>query len=110
MILARRLRPFKRRWGVVLGGAVAGLGCAAFSAGLLDRLDNRGYDQLASTVSFKVRNFLSRYDRDSMDPVIWRLPILEPRLLKVAWKCLRGKPSSRKLPKRQSPSYLSEMD
>ena len=77
---------------------------------LLDRLDNRGYDQLASTVSFKVRNFLSRYDRDSMDPVIWRLPILEPRLLKVAWKCLRGKPSSRKLPKRPNRMYLPEMD
>ena len=44
MILAGRLRPFKRRWGVVLGGAVAGLGCAAFSAGLLDRLDHFGLD------------------------------------------------------------------
>lgn len=77
---------------------------------LLDRLDNRGYDQLASTVSLKVRNFLSRYDRDSMGPVIWRLPILEPRLFKMAWKCLRGRPSSQKLTDRQSQTYLPEMD
>ncbi len=77
---------------------------------LLDRLDNRGYDQLVSTVSLKVQNFLSRYDRDSMNPVFWRLPILEPRLLRVAWKCLRGKPGSRKLPDRQSRMYLPEMD
>jgi len=77
---------------------------------LLDRLNNQGYDQLANTVSFKVRNFLSQYDRDSMDPVIWRLPILEPRLFKVAWKCLRGKPSSRKLPKRPNRMVLPEMD
>ena len=77
---------------------------------LRDRLDNRGYDLLASTVSVKIQDFLGRYDRDSMDPVIWRLPILEPRLFKVAWKCLRGKPSSRKLPKRPSRMYLPETD
>jgi len=77
---------------------------------LLDRLDNQGYNQLVTTVSSKVRDFLSRYDRDSMDPVIWRLPILEPRLFNVAWKCLRGKSGSRKLTRRQSPSYLPEMD
>ena len=46
---------------------------------LLERLDNRGYDQLASTVTLKVRNFLSRYNRDSMNRVVWRLPILEPQ-------------------------------
>jgi len=77
---------------------------------LLDRLDNRGYDQLAGTVSLRVRNFLSQYDRDSMEPVVWRLPILEPRLLKVAWRCLRGKRGSRTAPKPQNRLYLPETD
>ena len=58
---------------------------------LLDRLDNRGYDQLASTVTLKVRNFLSRYDRDSMNPVAWRLPILEASLVESAVELLAGK-------------------
>ncbi len=75
---------------------------------LLDRLDNRGYDQLASTVTLKVRNFLSRHDRDSMAPVLWRLPILEPRSLKVLWNCLRGKPRTQTATKRQNPVYLPE--
>jgi len=65
---------------------------------LLDRLDNRGYDTLVGTVTLEVRHFLSQYDRDSMDPVVWRLPILEPRLLKVLWNCLRGKSYSRSSP------------
>ena len=77
---------------------------------LLDRLDNRGYEQLVKTVTSKVRNFLSRYDRDSMDPVVWRLPILEPRLFKVLWNCLRGRPHKRTPPKRQNKLFLPEMD
>jgi len=77
---------------------------------LLDRLDNKGYDRLAGTVTSKVRNFLSRYDRDSMTPVAWRLPILEPRLLKVLWNCLRGKSHTQTVPNRRNPVYLSEMD
>ncbi len=76
---------------------------------LLDRLDSRGYDHLLSTVSSRVRDFLSQHDRDSMDAVIWRLPILEPRLLTVLWNCLWGK-SSRTAPTRQDRSYLPEMD
>ncbi len=75
---------------------------------LLNRLDNQGYDQLASTVSLKVRNFLSRYDRDSMNRVVWRLPILEPRLLKILWNCLQGKAHTRTAPNRQNPVYLPE--
>jgi len=75
---------------------------------LLERLDNRGYDQLASTVTLKVRNFLSRYNRDSMNRVVWRLPILEPRLLKVLWNCLQGKAHTRTAPNRQNPVYLPE--
>ena len=77
---------------------------------LLDRLDNRGYDQLVGTVTLKVRNFLSQYDRDSLNPVVWRLPILEPRLVKVLWNCLRGKPRTQTAPNRQNPVYLPEMD
>jgi len=77
---------------------------------LLDRLDNHGYDQLVSTVTPRVRNFLSRYDRDSMGRVVWRLPILEPRLLKVLWNCLWGKSSSRTARSRQGRLYLPEMD
>jgi len=77
---------------------------------LLDRLDNRGYDHLISTVSSKIRDFLSRHDRDSMDAVIWRLPILEPRLLTLLWKCLRGKSVIRGVQRRRDPLYLQEMD
>jgi len=77
---------------------------------VLDRLDDRGYDQLVSTVTPRVRNFLSRYDRDSMGRVVWRLPILEPRLLKVLWNYLWGKSSSRTARGRQGRLYLPEMD
>ena len=77
---------------------------------LLDRLDNHGYDQLASTVTPRVQKFLSRYDRDSMDPVVWRLPILEPRLLSVLWNCLRGKSFSPTVPSRHNRHYVPETD
>ena len=77
---------------------------------LLNRLDDRGYDQLVHTVTPKVRNFLSRYDRDSMDPVVWRLPILEPRLLRVLWNCLRGKSLRRAAPSKRGRLYLPETD
>jgi len=77
---------------------------------LLDRLDDLGYDHLVNTVTPRVRNFLSRYDRDSMDPVVWRLPILEPRLFRVLWNCLRGKSSSRTVPGRHKRHYLPETD
>jgi len=77
---------------------------------LLNRLDDRGYDQLVSTVTPRVRNLLSRYDRDSMGRVVWRLPILEPRLLKVLWNCLWVNSSSRTARSRQGRLYLPEMD
>ena len=77
---------------------------------LLDRLDDRGYDQLVSTVTSKVQNFLSQYDRDSMDPVVWRLPILEPRLFRVLWHCLRGKSLSQAAPNRHNRAYVPETD
>jgi len=77
---------------------------------LLDRLDNRGYDQLVRAMTPKVRNFLSRHDRDSMSPVAWRLPILEPRLLKVLWNSVLGKSSSRAVSTDPHRHYLPEMD
>ena len=77
---------------------------------LLDRLDDRGYDHLVSSVTLKVRNFLSQYDRDSMGPVVWRLPILQPRLLRVLWNCLRGKSGNRTASTRQGRLYIPEMD
>ena len=77
---------------------------------LLDRLNNRGYDHLMSTVSVGVRNFLSEHNRDSMDTAIWRLPILEPRLLGVLWNCLRGTSASQTTSTAQKRLYLPEMD
>jgi len=77
---------------------------------LLDRLDNHGYDQLVSTVTPRVRNFLSRYDRDSMGRVVWRLPILEPRLLKVLWNCLWGSSTRQTVPSRHNRHCLPETD
>lgn len=58
---------------------------------LLERLDNSGYDVLVGVVSSRLGDFLARHNRDSMTPVFWRLPFVEPRLLQVAFKCLRGK-------------------
>ena len=49
----------------------------------LDRLDNRGYNQLLRAISTRVQGFLGRHDRDSMRRVFWRLPLLEPRLIRV---------------------------
>ena len=58
---------------------------------LLDRLDIRGYDLLVGAVSSRLQQFLSRHNRDNMASVFWQLPFVEPRLLKVAFQCLRGK-------------------
>ncbi|MDA2925951.1 hypothetical protein MYX78_01760 [Acidobacteria bacterium AH-259-G07] len=56
---------------------------------LLERLDNPGYDLLVGALSSRLRAFLGRHNRDSMAPIFWRLPLLEPRLFQVALKCLR---------------------
>lgn len=47
----------------------------------LDRLDNRGYDQLLGQVTPLVQQFLGRYHRDEMARVFWRLLLLQPRLV-----------------------------
>ncbi len=77
---------------------------------LLDRLDNQGYDHLLSTVSLRVRNFLGEHNRDSMNSAIWRLPILEPRLLGVLWNCLRGTSASQTTSTEKRRVCFPEMD
>ncbi|MFQ5930542.1 MAG: NAD(P)/FAD-dependent oxidoreductase [Acidobacteriota bacterium] len=62
---------------------------------LLDRLDSRGYDLLIGAVSPRLGEFLGRHNRDSMAPVFWRLPFVEPRLLQVALQGLASFASSR---------------
>lgn len=58
----------------------------------LDRLDNRGYEELVRVVRGRnLRSFLSRHHRDSMARVFWKLPLIEPRLAKVGWKSLVGR-------------------
>ena len=62
-----------------------------FIRSMLDRLDNRGYSVLVDSLSSELRNFLGRHNRDSMAPVFWRLPFVQPRLCQVAFRCFRGK-------------------
>jgi flavin-dependent dehydrogenase len=56
----------------------------------LNGLDNQGYDELLKSVSGSIVSFLSSNNRDSMASVFWKLPLLEPRLLRVGIRCLRG--------------------
>ena len=58
---------------------------------MLDRLDNRGYCVLVDSLSSRLRDFLGRHNRDSMAPVSWRLPFVQPRLCQVAVRCLWGR-------------------
>ncbi len=55
---------------------------------LLERLDNPGYDRLVRAVNPAVQGFLSQHNRDAMAGVIWRLPLLQPRLLTVGFQML----------------------
>jgi flavin-dependent dehydrogenase len=57
---------------------------------MLDCLDNRGYDLLVGAVSSGMKDFLACHNRDSMARVTWRLPFIEPQLIRVALQCLRG--------------------
>ncbi len=63
---------------------------------MLDRLDQRGYERLVSSIQSSLARFLSRNSRDRMAPVFWRLPLTEPRLALLALEVLKGK--SRKGP------------
>lgn len=62
----------------------------------LDRLDNRAYDQLVTSVNPRVQEFLSEHNRDEMAGVAWQLPFLQPGLLalvpRMLWQTLRGRP------------------
>jgi len=58
---------------------------------LLDRLDGDGYDLLVGALGPKLGSFLGRHDRDSMRGAFWRIPFVEPRLFRVAWRCLLGR-------------------
>jgi digeranylgeranylglycerophospholipid reductase len=60
---------------------------------LVDRLDSRGYDLLVRAVSSRLEQFLSCHNRDNMAPNFWQIPFVEPRLLQVAFRCLRGSPT-----------------
>jgi len=55
---------------------------------VLNRLDNAGYKFLLSSLSGSVQQFLARNNRDSMAPVLWKLLLVQPTLLLVAWRAL----------------------
>jgi flavin-dependent dehydrogenase len=48
---------------------------------LLERGDNRAYDRLVDALNPAVLGFLARNNRDAMAGAIWKLPLLQPRLL-----------------------------
>jgi flavin-dependent dehydrogenase len=50
----------------------------------LDRFENSDYDRLVRAVTPRVREFLSRHNRDEMAGVAWQLPLLQPQLLSLA--------------------------
>jgi flavin-dependent dehydrogenase len=93
---ARELRPVKREldlhWAIRL---------------VLERLDNRGYDTVVRSVNQGVEGFLGRYNRDEMAGTIWRLPLLQPRLLWIGLKALLPGPRRRVLP---SKAWVPEME
>lgn len=57
----------------------------------LEGLDNKGFDTLVKAISKGSQSFLSRYDRDSMVPVFWKLLFVEPGLIPVGIRCLLGR-------------------
>ncbi|MBI4454652.1 MAG: NAD(P)/FAD-dependent oxidoreductase [Acidobacteria bacterium] len=77
---------------------------------LLDRLDNLGYDSLIGALSSSVRIFLARHNRDSMAPVFWRLPFLEPRLFRVALNSLLGRSVERGKRAKRARAAATEVD
>ena len=75
----------------------------------LDRLDNRGYDLLVGAVKSRLAGFLARHNRDSMARVFWRMPFVEPQLLWVALRCLRGKSGRARVSPRQTSPVVSKV-
>ena len=74
---------------------------------VLERLDNRGYDTVVRSVNQGVEGFLGRYNRDEMAGTIWRLPLLQPRLLWIGLKALLPGPRRGVLP---SKAWVPEME
>lgn len=66
--------------------------------GLLERLDNRGYDRLVANISPNVARFLGRYDRDAMRGHFWKLLFLRPQLIPLGLNMLLAKPLHAPLP------------
>ncbi len=60
---------------------------------VLDRFDNRAYNELIQVVNPRVREFLSAHNRDELAGVAWQLLFLQPRFLKLlpqfGWQTLR---------------------
>lgn len=55
---------------------------------LLERLDNAGYDALVRNLTPAVRAFLSHRNRDEMAGGVWRLLLLQPRLIPLGLRLL----------------------
>lgn len=64
----------------------------------LDRLSRRDYIDLVKALKPAVLGFLGAHDRDSMAPVVWRLPILEPGLVRIGLRSLWGKRHNERTP------------
>lgn len=76
------LRPLKRE-----------LDLHWFLRGLLDRLDNAGYDRLARAMTGRVQDFFGEHNRDEMFGAIWQLPFLQPKLMGLGVYSLLSAPT-----------------
>ena len=63
---------------------------------LLERADNRDYDQLVNSLAAPAQEFLATYNRDEMARVIWKLPLRQPRLLLLGLRLLLRVPVRRR--------------
>src|SRR5690606_10076303 len=61
----------------------------------LDRLTGRDYVDLIRALNPAVLEFLGTHDRDSMAPVLWRLPLLEPGLMRIGLRSLWRRSTNR---------------
>lgn len=66
--------------------------------GLLERLDNEGYDRLVAKISPQVIRFLGRYDRDGMRGHFWKLPFMQPWFIPLGLNILLRKQGHDPLP------------